>query len=468
MSESGGNANGLVMAPELMGAKGLLHFAKDPLEAFSTARARYGDAVSFTQLRGRYVLLSRPEAIEAVLHHKGGEFQKDFFTRDLGTILGQGLLNAEGELWRRRRKLMAPTFQPRELAAFGETMLACTDDLLRSFELGAVRDLHADAMHLALDIVVRTLFGAKLARFDDVERAIDVVTTEYRLLWHTWRAMIPRWVPLPSHGRLARVRAELDAILLEVIEQKRKTPGKDLLSHLLALTDDEGHGLTDTELRDEAMTLFLAGHETTALAFTYTFRLLAAHPEIDAKVLDELDAVLGGRAPTQADVERLPYTSAMVRESLRLYPPVWAMGRYAIEPVEVAGIAIPKDTHVILSQWVVQHDARWFPEPERFRPERWLSGETAGLHRFAYFPFGGGPRVCVGQHFALLELVLVVARVLQSVRFEIAPGEELALGPVVTLRPRGPVRLRVKPREGVARRVPPPTSIASQTPYASS
>src|SRR6185369_11363995 len=168
-------------------------------------------------------------------------------------------------------KLMAPTFQPRELAAFGETMLACTDDLLRSFELGAVRDLHADAMHLALDIVVRTLFGAKLERFDDVERAIDVVTAEYRLLWQTWRAMLPRWVPLPSHGRLARVRAELDAILLEVIEQKRRSPGKDLLSRLLALTDDEGKGMTDRELRDEAMTLFLAGHETTALGFTYTF-----------------------------------------------------------------------------------------------------------------------------------------------------------------------------------------------------
>jgi cytochrome P450 len=452
MSGSVGNAKSLVIAPELMGARGLLHFAMDPLGAFSTARSRYGDAVAFTQLRGHYVLLSHPEGVEAVLHHKGGEFQKDFFTRDLGTILGQGLLNAEGDLWRRRRKLMAPTFQPRELAAFGDTMLACTDELLRSFAPDEVRDLHADAMHLALDIVVRTLFGAKLERFDDVERAIDVVTTEYRLLWHTWRAMIPRWVPLPSHARLARVRAELDAILLEVIEQKRRAPGKDLLSRLLALTDDEGQGLTDREVRDEAMTLFLAGHETTALGLTYTFRLLATHPEIDAKVMAELDTVLGGRAPTQADLERLPYTSAMVRESLRLYPPVWAMGRFAIEAVEVAGITVPQGTHVLMSQWVVQRDARWFPEPEQFRPERWLSGETASLHRFAYFPFGGGPRVCVGQHFALLELVLVVARMLQKVRFETAPGEGLALGPVVTLRPRGPVRLRVVPRRGSSQR----------------
>jgi len=446
MPESGGSAKVPVIAPELMGARGLLHFAKDPLEAFSTARARYGDAVTFTQLRGAYVMLSHPEAIEAVLHHKGGELQKDFFTRDLGTILGQGLLNAEGEPWRQRRKLMAPTFQPRELGSFVEAMLACTDELVRSFEPGQVRDLHADAMHLALDIVVRTLFGAKLERFADVERALEVVTTEYRLLWHTWRAMVPRWVPLPSHGRLSRVRAELDEILLEVIEQKRRTPGKDLLSHLLALTDEEGHGMTDVEVRDEAMTLFLAGHETTALALTYTWRLLATHPEADEKLASELETVLAGRAPTQADVEQLPFTSAVVRESLRLFPPVWAMGRFATQPVEVGGIAVPGNTHVILSQWVVQRDARWFPEPERFRPERWLSGETTGLPRFAYFPFGGGPRVCVGQHFALLELVLVVARVMQATRFETVPGEELGLGPVVTLRPRGPVRLRTSRR----------------------
>jgi cytochrome P450 len=446
MSESRDGAQTPVIVPELMGARGLLHFAKDPLRAFSAARARYGDAVVFTQLRGRTVLLSHPDAIEAVLHHKGGELQKDFFTRDLGTILGQGLLNAEGEPWRRRRKLMAPTFQPRELGSFAETMLACTDELLRSFEPGQVRDVHADAMHLALDIVVRTLFGARVERFEDVERAIGAIAAEYRLLWHTWRAMLPRWVPLPSHRRLARMRAELDEILLEVIEQKRRTPGADLLSQLLALTDEEGHGMSDVEVRDEAMTLFLAGHETTALGLTYTWRLLATHPEIDAQVASELETVLAGRAPTSADAAKLPFTTAVVRESLRLFPPVWAMGRFATRALEVGGIAIPENTHVLVSQWVVQRDARWFPEPERFRPERWLSGETQGLPRFAYFPFGGGPRVCVGQHFALLELLLVVARVMQATRFEAVPGEDLELGPVVTLRPRGPVRLRIASR----------------------
>jgi cytochrome P450 len=428
-----------------MGVRGLFHFASDPLGTFADAARKYGDVVEFSQLRGTYLLLSHPETIEAVLHYRGSELGKDFFTRDLGTIFGQGLLNAEGEHWKRQRKLMAPTFQPRELAGFSETMIACADELVERFQDAELRDVHADGMHLALDIVVRTLFGSKLERFDDVERALAQISTEYRLLWQTWRALLPRWVPLPSHARLRRVRADLDAIMLELIQKKRAAPGKDLLSYLIALTDEEGRGMSDEQVRDESMTLFLAGHETTALGLTYTFRLLAAHPEIYAKLVAEVDGVLGGRVPNQADVERLAFTNAVVREAMRLYPPVWTMARHALADVEIAGIAIPKDAQVLLSQWVVQRDARWFPEPERFRPERWLGAECKSLPRFAYFPFGGGPRVCIGQHFALLELVLVVARVSQSVIFE-SSGEKLGLRPVVTLRPRDAVRLRVTRR----------------------
>jgi cytochrome P450 len=432
----------IVRAPELMGVSGLFHFANDPLGAFGGAAKKYGDAVAFSQLRGDYLLLTHPAAVEAVLQHRGGELEKDLFTRDLATILGQGLLNAEGEPWRRQRKLMAPTFQPRELAPFDRAMVECVDDLVREFSEGELRDVHGDGMHLALDIVVRTLFGSKLERFEEVERALETVSTEYRLLWQSWRALLPRWVPLPSHGRLRDVRTGLDAILDGMIQQKRKTPGKDLLSQLIALTDEEGHKMTDQQLRDEAMTLFLAGHETTALAITYTLRLLATHPEQYRRLVAEVDAVLAGRPPRQSDVEKLPFTSAVVREGLRLYPPVWSIARYAVKDTELAGLSIPANTQLILSQWVTQRDARWFSEPERFRPERWLGEECAGVPRFAYFPFGGGPRVCVGQHFALLELVLVFARLAQHVVFEHS-GEKLRLDPVITLRPRGSVRLKV-------------------------
>jgi len=439
----------IVQAPELAGMSGLFHFAKDPTGSFTEAANKHGDVVGFEQLRGQYLLLTHPSAVEAVLHHRGGELQKDLFTRDLATILGQGLLNSEGDFWKRQRKLIAPTFQPRELGPLDEAMVACIDDLFLGLADGELRDVHADGMHLALDIVVRTLFGSKLERFAEVEQALATVSHEYRLLWQTWRAVLPRWVPLPSHGRLRRVRADLDAILNGLIEKKRRVPAKDLLSQLIALSDEEGQGMTDQQLRDEAMTLFLAGHETTALALTYTFRLLATHPEIYARLVAEVDEVLAGRPPTHGDVERLPFTSAVVREGLRLYPPVWSMARYASKDVELAGIPVAANTQIILSQWVTQRDARWFAEPDRFRPERWLGDELKGLPRFAYFPFGGGPRVCVGQHFALLELVLVLARASQSVLFEPA-GEKLRLDPVITLRPRGFVRLKVKRRSAAA------------------
>jgi cytochrome P450 len=439
-------------SPELQGISGLFHFGKDPLAAFTEAMQKHGDVVAFSQLRGKYLLFLNPEQIEALLQHKGGELEKDFFTRDLGPLLGQGLLLSEGDFWKRQRKLMAPTFQPRELVGFGETMVTCTDEWLAKLESGALCDVHAAGMHLTLDIVVRTLFGARLEKFDEVEQALDDISTEYRLLWQTWRALLPRWVPLPSHGRLKRIRQKLDAILLDLIHKKREAPGKDLLSHLISLVDDEGKGMTDEQLRDEAMTLFLAGHETTALGFTYTFHLLATHPEVYEQVVAEVDRVLGGRAPKQSDLEQLPYTAAVVRESLRLYPPVWSMARFVTRDAEIGGVQVSAKTQVILSQWVTQRDPRWFREPERFRPERWLGDEAKSVPRFAYFPFGGGPRVCVGQHFALLELILMLARTSQSVLFE-PSGEELALGPVITLRPKGPVHLKVAKRSepGVVR-----------------
>jgi cytochrome P450 len=435
----------IATAPELTGFSGVMHFARSPLAAFVEAKQKYGDVVDWVQLGQRYLLISDPALIEAVLQTRAG-FVKDYFTRELGAVLGNGLLNAEGETWRANRKLIAPTFQPREIARFAESMVACTDAAVTRFTDGEVRDLHSDSMHLTLDIVVRTVFGAELSRFDDVEQALAVISREFRLLWQTWRVLMPPWFPLPSRGRIRKVRRTLDEILLDLIKKKRETRGADLLSHLIALQDEEGKGLSDEQIRDEAMTLFLAGHETTALALTYTFHLLATDADAYARLLEEIDRVLGGRAPTHEDAANLPYTAAVVREGLRLYPPVWTIGRQvAPADLEVAGLHLSAGTQVLMSQWVVQRDERWFRAPEQFRPDRWLSGECAELPRFAYFPFGGGPRVCVGQHFALLELLLIVARIGQSHRFE-RIAEELTQKPVITLRPGGPVNFRVRSR----------------------
>jgi cytochrome P450 len=260
--------------------------------------------------------------------------------------------------------------------------------------------------------------------------------------------MLPKWVPLPSRRRLADTRNRLDEIVLEIIRRKRATPGSDLLSELMLGTDENGRAMSDAELRDESMTLFLAGHETTALALTYTFHLLATHPAAYERLLAEIDGVLGEKAPTNESVQRLEFTNAVLRESLRLYPPVWAMARETTRDVNLLGLAIPAHTQVILSQWVVQRDARHFPDPEAFKPERWLSGECRDLPRFAYFPFGGGPRVCVGQHFALLEATILLARISQTFRVERADSAPLVLSPVITLRPLGPVPFLFRKRGG--------------------
>jgi cytochrome P450 len=435
----------LVHSPELSGVRGLLHFGASPIRAFAEAQRLHGDVVEFRQLRRHYVMFSHPEAIEAVVHNKG-VLVKDYFTKDLGLILGEGLLTAEGEVWKKKRRLVASAFHPHGLGNYAQTFITCTDEATEGLKDGEERDVYVDSMHLTLDIVTRSLFGTKLSRFDDVEAALQVVTHEYQQLWQTLRALLPRWLPLAPLRNLKGARARLDEILLEVIRDKRVRPGSDLLSRLIAFRDENNEGMNDAELLEETMTLFLAGHETTALALTYTLFLLATNPDAYAKVLAEVDSVLARRTPNEKDAENLPFTSAVVKESLRLYPPVWTMARLAEGNVEIAGVKLEKGDQAILSQWVVQRDPRWFSEPELFRPERWLSGECNDLPRFAYFPFGGGPRVCIGQHFALLELLLVVSRLSQDWVFEGESDAPPELGPVVTLRPKSKVLLRVRKR----------------------
>lgn len=444
------DASHIPRAKELDGLRGIMHFAASPLAAFTQAHQKYGDLVQFTQMGRTYYLVFDPERIETVLQARA-HLIKDYFTRDLGLVLGQGLLNAEGEPWKRNRKLMAGTFQPREIAGFASSMIECTDAVLAGFEDGSVRDLHNDSMRLTLDVVVATLFDTELSRFDDVEHALSVISVEYQRLWQTWRIMLPAWVPVEPRRRIKQARALLDEVLLELIRQKRENPGRDLLSHLIALQDDEGRGLSDTQLRDEAMTLFLAGHETTALALTYVFHLLATHPDAYRTLLAEVDSVLGERKPTHEDAAKLPYTNAVIREGLRLYPPAWTLAREATAAVDAGDLRIPAGVNVIMCQYVVQRDARWFRQPDRFRPDRWLGDECKDLPRFAYYPFGGGPRVCIGQHFALLELVLVVARMTQSFSFERERATDFQLSPVITLRPGAPVHFTVR------RRTPPHT-----------
>jgi cytochrome P450 len=453
-------------APELSGIRSMLEYSRRPLLRFEAARRLSDRAVAFRVLGRTYMTLFDPKAIEQVLVTQHAAFEKDRFTADLRRVLGMGLLTSEGEPWRRSRKLIAPSFQRGEIAVYGPVMVERAREFVRALEPGVVFDVHSALMHLTLDILVRALFGTEVARAGEVERLLEPMLHDYVPPRVAWRLLLPEWLPLPSRARLARCRRELDVILLELLAErrgrkgdeagsgvaasegaeKRRPASNDLLGRLMIAGDAEG-GLSEAALRDEAMTLFLAGHETTALSLTYALRLLAQHPEEKQRLLDELTQVLGGRAPTLQDLPQLRYARAVLDETLRLFPPAWAIGREPREDVVVAGIAIPRGTQIVVCPWVMHRDARFFPDPERFWPERWMTEPPPP--RFAYLPFGAGPRVCIGSHFALAEAALVLSVLLQSADFQLVPQPDLDLMPTVTLRPRGPVLMRAELREAI-------------------
>jgi cytochrome P450 len=301
---------------------------------------------------------------------------------------------------------------------------------------------------LTMEIAAQTFLGVSVAeQADRVGRAMTTLME----FFGSWAAIVPwlAWLPTPGNRRYRQACREIDAVMYDTIARRRadtERPGDDLLSRLLAARDDDGSRMTDAQLRDELVTLFLAGHETTALALSFCFYLLARHPEAEARLAAELDEVLKGEAPTVATVPRLRYTEWVVRESMRLYPPVPSIGREALEDCEVAGYHVPRGTQLALVQWAAHRDGRWFADPEPFRPERWDNDLARRLPRGAYFPFGDGPRICIGNQFAMLEAVLILATVAQRFRLALAPGFRLELLPSVTLRPRKGVPMVVSER----------------------
>jgi len=315
---------------------------------------------------------------------------------------------------------------------------------------GEVRNIHEEMMAVTMTIVAEALFGADLtASAAEMGRTISELMEQFsRMLGLSARFQPPAWVPTPGNRRLRAAGRRVDRVILGVIEARRRsdTATDDLLSLLIRARDEDGGSMTDQQVRDEAMTLFLAGHETTALALTYALYLLARDPARQQRLADELGRVLAGRLPTLADLERLPYTEAVVLESMRLYPPAWGMGRQAITEVEIGGWRYPKGAEFVISPWVVHRDGRGFEDPEAFRPELWENDLARRLPRFAYFPFGGGPRVCIGNRFALMEAKLVLAVAVQRFRFAATAETSLTLMPSATLRPRQGVRLQLATR----------------------
>jgi cytochrome P450 len=422
--------------------------------AFYTRCAReYGDLVSLRLAHRRLALLSHPDGIEEVLATRNRHFVKNYAQRMLAPWLGNGLLLSEGDFWLRQRRLMQPAFRRERVASYGQTMVALTRRMLDSWQDGPARDIHQEMTRLTLAIAARTLFDADISdRASDVSQALVQMMHDFNARFRGLFAA-PLWLPTPAHRRTRRGISRLREVIDRIIAERRRSGQDrgDLLSLLLSARDEEGDGgrMTDRQVRDEVLTLLLAGHETTATALTWTWYLLATNPAAAERLAAEVREVLGDRPPSVADLPRLRFTEQVVWESLRLYPPVYGFGREAVQDTEVMGYRIPKGWNVIMCQWVVHRDPRFFHDPERFDPDRWADGLAQRLPRYAYFPFGGGPRLCIGNAFAQMEAVLVLATVAQAYHFTLDPAHPVEPDPVVTLRPRcgvrAPLRRRLQP-----------------------
>jgi cytochrome P450 len=417
---------------------------RDQLGFYLRCAREYGDFVAMRFGLKRIFFANHPDLIEQVLNSRN--FTKHYALRMNRLLLGNGLLTSEGDFWLRQRRLIQPVFLRERLSGYAPDMVAFTEKQIASWRDGEVRDLHIEMRQLALAIAAKSLFGADVTGQEEaIGLALkDAMGTFSKRFFRVLR--IPERVPTPGNLRIRRAVCRLDAILYGLINQRRaEGPQKDLLSILLhARHENDGTRMTDQQLRDEAMTLFLAGHETTALALAWGCYLLATNLPVMTQLQSELQRVLGGRAPTVADLPNLPYTEMVVQEIMRLYPPAYAIGRQAIDPCTIGGYAVPAGGTVIMSQWVVHRDPRFFDDPERFYPERWADGLARRLPRYAYFPFGGGQRLCIGNTFALMEMPLVLATIAQRFRFHRLPGPPVLPRPQFTLQPDGPIALQLE------------------------
>jgi cytochrome P450 len=401
--------------------------------------AREYRPVAFARLSGRpHFLLSEPADVEHVLVANHRNYSKGEIQAREASLFGNGLLLSEGDFWRSQRRIMQPAFQRRRVEQYAAIMTTATERMLDGWRDGSTRDIHHDMMTLTLEVVVEVLFGADVHdRAHRLARAFAVVGEHFQVVYDR-TFFVPEWIPIPGNRRYRRALDALDREVDRIIRERRAGHGggEDLLALLLEARDDDGRSMTDRQLRDEVMGLFLAGHETTAHTLGFACHLLGRHPEQEAKLLAELHGVLGGRLPTVADLPRLPFTEQVIKEALRLYPAVYSMLREATQDDELGGYHVPAGTTVVLPQWVIHRDHRFFEEPEAFAPERWTPEFERRLPRCAYFPFGAGPRVCIGSSFALMELRLILPIILERWHLEPASKAPLELLASITTRPR--------------------------------
>ncbi|WP_349368322.1 cytochrome P450 [Salinarimonas sp.] len=427
--------------------------AKDAPGFFTTCAREHGGVVSLALGGWPTVLVSDPAAIEPILVRSHASYIKhNFFWRHVRAIFGEGLLTSNGALWQRQRRLAAPAFAGRKLDGYGAVMVRMTEEMLDRWTPGEARDVHVDMMGVTLRIAAKTLFDSELE--EEVERIDHAVTLLMNEIAARYArpVLIPDAVPLPGHIRYRKGLKVVEEVIDRIVAERRARPADsgDLLALYMQARDEEGRGMSDRQLRDEMVTLLLAGHETTALVLSWAWYELARHPQAQERLAAEIEAVLGDRPAGVEDLRRLPFAECVVKESMRLYPPGWAIGRETTEEVEIGGYTIAKGTTVIMAPWVLHRDPRFFDEPEAFRPERWEDGLEERLPRFAYMPFGGGPRVCIGNRFSMMEAILLLVTMARRYRFAPTPGRDTTPFPSITLRPKDGVWVEVERRAAAA------------------
>jgi cytochrome P450 len=427
----------------------LTDFTEDPLSFLTLCSREYGGIVSLRFGPFSTYLLNHPDLIDYVLKNTNQKFIKSKVLKSNKLILGEGLLTSEGEFWQRQRRLTQPAFVHKRIIAYADTMVEYTNRMLMTWQDGEIRDIHQDMMQLTMEIVAKCLFNADVVgEAEEVGKNLTISLEHFNLRAKTM-FLLPDNIPTLENTRFQRTVSQLNEVVYGIINQRRNSGEDtgDLLSILMQAEDEDGTKMTDQQLRDEVMTLFLAGHETTANTLSWIWMLLSQNPEVEEKLLKELQTVLGDANPQASTQASLPYTERVVIEAMRLYPPVWRMSRELAEDWEVNGYLLKSGSNVFMSQWVMHRDPRYFDNPEEFNPERWANDFAKTLPPGVYFPFGAGPRGCIGQGFAIIEAVVLLAMIAQKFQISLIPEYSIELQPSITLRPKNGIKVKITKRD---------------------
>ena len=427
-------------------AKAFWEFGRTPLQ-FSLKCAKECEAIVALNIGStRLYLFNHPSLIEEVLSNHQNSI-KDYAYLALQDVFGNGLLLNHGDSWKYHRRLMQSAFNRDRYAAYAERIVAETNLMLENWRSPETRDVHWEMSCLTAKTIVRAMFGVDATETaPEIVRAVDKIMRQYAHQPETFY-LLPTWLPTKENRQANRAKQKLKEIVYSIVEQRRRQTEDDVLSTMLNARDEAGNRLSGKELRDEVMTLLLAGYDTTANALTWTLMLLAQNPEVETKLVAEVESVLAGRSPAIDDLPQLPYTEMVIKESMRLYPPAWILSRELICDCQIGGYDFSRGTVVCFSQWAIHRSARFFPDPERFAPDRWANNLEQRLPRCAYFPFGAGARICLGKAFSMMETTLILAIVVQRFRLTLVSSNPIELLPSFTLRPKHGLKMKIDIRK---------------------